>query len=63
MKKLVLLLVVFFIAMGTNVDAQCNYGKAQKFNHRQSKKSHRYHKHHKKQNNQQKKKGVFKKNT
>jgi len=51
MKKLVLLFVVFFIAMGTNVDAQCNYGKAQKFNHRQSKKSHRYHKHHKKQNN------------
>ena len=52
MKKLVLLLVVFFIAMGTNVDAQCNYGKAQKHNHRQSKKAHRYHKKQKRHSNQ-----------
>ena len=45
MKKLVLLLVVFFMAMGTNVaDAQCGYYKAQKRNHRTSKKAHRYHK-------------------
>ena len=52
MKELVLLLVVFFIAMGTNVDAQCNYYKAQKHNHRQSKKAHRYHKKQKRHSNQ-----------
>ena len=51
MKKLVLLLVVFFMAMGTNVaEAQCGYYKAQKHNHRQSKKAHRYHKKHKRHN-------------
>lgn len=52
MKKLVFLLVVFVMGMGTNVDAQCNYYKAQKHNHRQHKKAKRYHKKQHRQSNQ-----------
>jgi hypothetical protein len=48
MKKLVYLLVVVFAVSLTTTSCAtskgCGYGKAQKFNKKQSKKAHRYHK-------------------